>query len=67
MHPRFFRRLREGNHLFALDATEFIVRAVETIAEPVVIRQPEPPQPAAAGKRKPLLRLPVWGLPPRWR
>jgi hypothetical protein len=67
LHPRFFRRLREGNYLVALDTTEFTVRAVETIADPVVIKQPELPQPAATGKRRPLLRLPVWGLPPRWR
>lgn len=67
LHPQFLRQLRDGNHLISVNAAEFVVRIVETKTEPVVIRKPESPPLAVAGKRRPLLRLPIWGLPPRWR
>ena len=66
LHPRFFERLRQGNNLVEVNAAEFIVQAAELKTEATIKKEPEPKQPVLAEKRKPLLRLPVWGLPPRW-
>jgi hypothetical protein len=67
LHPQFFRRLREGNHLSSASAEEFVVRAAEPKTESAVVKKPEITPMAALGKRRPLLRFPIWDLPPRWR
>jgi hypothetical protein len=68
LHPRFIASLHRGNHLVAVNATDFEVRAAEIEAEPVGEgKQPEAVRSGVREKRKPLLRRhPVWGLPPRW-
>lgn len=66
LHPRFFETLRAGNNLVSVNATDFLVKAAEPEKGPAGEKKPETVHPAAAGKRKPLLRLPVWGIPPRW-
>jgi hypothetical protein len=66
LHPRFFEKLRQGNNLISVNITEFIIQAAEPKTEETVKEEPEPVQPAIVEKRRPLLRLPVWGLPPRW-
>jgi hypothetical protein len=68
LHPQFFRRLREGSHLISVNAGEFVVKNREPEAAPSVVKKSEPPiSPMTGGKRRLLVRLPVWGLPPRWR
>jgi hypothetical protein len=67
LHPQFFRRLLEGNHLSSENEAEFVVRVTEPKTAPVVVKKPEKPQLVVAGKRRPLLRIPAWGLPPKWR
>jgi hypothetical protein len=67
LHPRFVASLRRGNHLVAVSATDFVARAEETPLMPPAIKKPEAAPRQMTGKRKPLLRIPVWGLPPRWR
>lgn len=71
LHPRFIESLRRGNNLIAVNATDFVVRAAEDEKE--TADRAIPPEaevkamlPAITEKRRPLLRLPVWGLPPRW-
>lgn len=66
LHPRFFERLRQGNNLVSVNATEFVVQPAEPKTEPIIRKEPEPEQSATAENRRPLLRLPVRGLPPRW-
>jgi hypothetical protein len=71
LHPRFIKILRGGNHLIAVNATDYVVRAAEGKEETAgEAKQPETEvkaaQPAVTEKRRPLLRLPLWGLPPRW-
>jgi hypothetical protein len=66
LHPRFVESLRLGNQLTAVNGTDFVVRAAERETAPDERTGPEPVPPAAGKKRRPLLRLPVWGLPPRW-
>jgi hypothetical protein len=66
LHPRFFERLRQGNNLVGVNSAEFIVQAVKPETELTIIKESEPKQLITGEKRRPLLRLPVWGLPPRW-
>jgi hypothetical protein len=71
LHPRFIDSLRRGNHLVVVNGTDFVVRAAEDEKETTDgAIHPEAEiktiRPAITEKRKPLLRLPVWGLPPRW-
>jgi hypothetical protein len=66
LHPQFFRQLREGNNLNSVSDAEFVVRTAELKTEPAVVKKPEITPMAPPGKRRLLLRLPVWGLPPRW-
>jgi hypothetical protein len=66
LHPRFFEKLRQGNNLAGVNITEFIIQAAEPKTELIIEKKPEPIQPVIAEKRRSLLRLPVWGLPPRW-
>jgi hypothetical protein len=67
MHPRFFEILRRGNNLVSLNATEFDIKAGDPEETKGTTGERKPEEtPEAGKKRKPLLRLPVWGLPPRW-
>jgi hypothetical protein len=71
LHSRFMESLRRGSHLIAVNATDFVVRATEPGKAPTgEVKQAgtefRAAQPAVTEKRRPLLRLPVWGLPPRW-
>jgi hypothetical protein len=71
LHPRFIESLRRGNHLIAANAADFFVRAAGGEKEPTGERPPpetekKGTQPAAMEKRRPLVRLPVRGLPPLW-
>jgi hypothetical protein len=66
LHPRFFEILRIGNNLIALSTVEYITRVKEPSKKSDLQRQNKTVIPLINIKRKPLLRLPVWGLPPRW-
>jgi hypothetical protein len=63
LHGRSFRKLLEGGYLRAIGKTEYVVAVKPEPAKPLVQMEPA----AVREKRRPLLRLPVWGLPPRWR
>jgi hypothetical protein len=66
LHPRFFKKLRQGNNLISINIMDFIIQAAESKTEPAGKKEPEPIQPVITEKRRPLLKLPGWGLPPRW-
>jgi hypothetical protein len=64
---KFFAMLEEGGNLAELDGAEYEVIAAGKEGR----GGPDKNEREGAGKdlgpRKPLLRRPVWGLPPRWR
>jgi hypothetical protein len=70
LHSYFFKKLLKGGYLLPAGKTEYVV-AVKPEPEKTMPRESAKPpaQPATAilpEKRRPLLRLPAWGLPPRW-
>lgn len=66
LHQRFFEALRLGNNLDLVHEGEYVIRINEAVQESIAEKKPEAIKVVTNGKRKPLLRLPVRGLPPRW-
>jgi hypothetical protein len=66
LHKRFFEMLRLGNHLIELNPSEYIIHAIIPYKNDLSKAKKDIKKPLCIEKRKPLLRLPVRGLPPRW-
>jgi hypothetical protein len=71
LHGKFFKKLYEGGYLLSEGEREYRVEVKPEVEKAAPEKIPELPvrQEAAVTvreKRRPLLRLPVWGLPPRW-
>jgi hypothetical protein len=66
LHKRFFEMLWSGNNLVKISPSEYLISARIPYIISLLKEKKELKSPSPSEKRKPLLRLPVRGLPPRW-